>query len=406
MSNKALEQLQFVNDLVESGERSTEQVQSTQAEIRASQVSTAGNDKQQAGFSAPEALVTALGVGWLLGPAGGVLAGIAQGILGKQAKQNALDQYARDSEILSQGSDIWSDSMAVSLDNADNVFDVEQLTGIDNLFQRGLLNSRAASPELQRLGAEQMAQAEVQKNEFNVRQEEQFNQYVVADQVAKKALDDQAYKRMQELRGQFRVDTDGFENRISIANNVIQSLRRGDGAAVTAALAQMPLLLNPQAGATSEGEVNIWTGVDGVINRLLGDIQQEFGEGSQLTDATRRKIEAVAVQYKKNSIGEVEAIQAKYGKLMGLAGIPAEFSPFFNKTNSVPGYQGGAFISRDDPVGRSNLRPVAPGVSRSFGENVEWLLGAPGRLLKNASDISKRIQEEERERQRHAKDNQ
>ena len=48
----------------------------------------------EASFALPEALATAVGVGWLLGPVGGLAMGIAQGILGKKEKQNALDAFA------------------------------------------------------------------------------------------------------------------------------------------------------------------------------------------------------------------------------------------------------------------------------------------------------------------------
>ena len=58
---------------------------------------TAGGEAE---FALPEAMATAVGAGWLLGPVGGLLMGVAQGVLGKKEKQAALDNYAQDMGVL------------------------------------------------------------------------------------------------------------------------------------------------------------------------------------------------------------------------------------------------------------------------------------------------------------------
>jgi hypothetical protein len=148
------------------------------------------------------------------------------------------------------------------------------------------------------------------------------------------------------LKAEFRQDTANFELQLQTADNIIEAVNRGDGAALTAALATMPLLVNPDAGATTDAEVNIWKGVGGLSRKLIGLIDKELGAGG-LTDNTRRQIIGTAKQYKRNAITWQQAIESRYGQFLVSEKIPKERWGFFNKTNFVPGLQGTGFIPRD-----------------------------------------------------------
>jgi hypothetical protein len=114
--NTAAEELQSLLSM--QGEAQDTAANLAKLEEARTQFIARGGD--EADFALPEAVATAVGVGWLLGPVGGLLMGVAQGILTKKERQNYLDNYAADMGVLSETNDIFNnelDRLAMSVTN-------------------------------------------------------------------------------------------------------------------------------------------------------------------------------------------------------------------------------------------------------------------------------------------------
>ena len=127
----------------------------------------------KAKFDTPNAMATAVGVGWMLGPAGGLLMGLAQGILGKQEQQRAIDAYAQDTNVANATNNIFNDELDRLAMSVTNPGDLEQLSTMQTQKDAALQMMQSASPELQQKGTELLADFSTQLNDYTVRQEEQ-----------------------------------------------------------------------------------------------------------------------------------------------------------------------------------------------------------------------------------------
>lgn len=348
MSNAALDEL---NALL-SMEQGAEDAAANLKKVQDARTQFAARPGEEADFAAPEALATAIGAGFILGPAGGLLLGLAQGIIGKREKQNALDAYARDSGIISATNDIFNDELDRLVATATNPEDIAQLTAMQSQKDAALQMITSTNPTISQKGTELLADFSGRMNDFATAQEEQQ----IERDALKRELGQELYDRHLTLNDKFRADSANFEAQQATANNIIESINRGDGASVTAALATLPLLVNPEAGATTEAEVEIWQKVGGTVDGLISRVQKELGGGG-LSNDTRKEILGVAQQYKRNSIAFQQAREAFYGEQLQIEGIPPSLAGQYNLSGRLPVVQQGGFVRSED-VAESKESPV------------------------------------------------
>lgn len=357
MSNRALQELEGLLKLQGDAGGSMAQAQNVveeqqDFERRAIRVSASDADAPEASFAWPEALVTAIGAGWLLGPAGGLLTGLAQGILGKEAEQNALDEYWADNDVLGITGAVYERKFN-ELEQTADPRDLDQLGALRTQYETGL-RMMTGSPELRPLGQKMFAGAVGGLNELLVKSEAQ-----AIDEAA--TMDARTRSAFNDLKQNFRVDSALFLPQVQLADMVIELVNEGTGASLTAAIASMPTLINPEAGATSDAEVAIWAGVDGVIGELLGKVKQELGQG-KLLDSTRKDIIDVAKQYRSKAIGAQKAKEAKYGDFLVIEKIPKDRWAYFTMMDMVPSREMGPFKPTDlDRPGPPKVEPEGGG---------------------------------------------
>lgn len=296
----------------------------------------------EARFALPEALATGIAASWVLGP-GGLLLGLAQGLLGKKEEQNIIDAFAQDSAALQSTNDIFNDELDRLSLTTTSPNDLEQLSAMQTQKDAAMQLMMSANPELQAKGQDMMTEFATGLNQYTVRQEEQDIAATALDDQLRRELEKETYDRHRALLGDFQQESGNFEAQQATANNIMQSLNKGDGASVTAALATLPLLVNPDAGATTEAEVEIWQKVGGTVDSLIGRVQKELGSGG-LTDDTRQEIIDVAQQYKRNSISFQQAREAFYGNIISTEGIPQKLWSQYNLSGRLPVVQNGGFV--------------------------------------------------------------
>lgn len=370
--NKAQSELQ---DLIEIGSQAQGQASAAQefAAGRTAFDRPPMDEDGKADFLHPDMLKTAVGAGWLLGPVGGVLMGVAQGILGQRERQNAIDEYARETGVLKETGEIFNDQIDRLAVDADPET-LDRLDAIRTMYQMG--QEYSSTLGLEEDGMAHMAEAAGQLQQLTIDQQKQTIQ-------DRQLMDANTRSVLNDLKGDFRTDSAGFEERHTRAMNIIEAVRRGDGAAVTSALASMPLLINDQAGATSDAEVKIWQGVRGQIDKITGLVDKELGAGG-LTDKTRKQLIGVAEQYMRSNIASQTAREAWYGKRLVEEKIPEQRWGYFNRTGSLPGYAGGGFISRD------KARPAAKAAADAVGGAVQGALSGPPPISQSAIEELRR----------------
>jgi len=299
-------------------------------------------EEGEASFALPEALATGIGAAWLLGPAG-LLIGVAQGLLVKKEEQRAIDAMAAETDVLNKTSDIFDSAIEEQMLLTDNPENLEQLNTYKAMLDAGTEMTASPYQATRDRGQELITQAGTGLNQYTIDNETQGIEFRQEEARIERELGQETYDRHQTLRGQFMQESGNFEAQQATANNIIEALGKGDGASVTAALATMPLLVNPDAGATTEAEVEIWQKIGGTIDSLVGRVQKELGSGG-LTDDTRKEIMAVTQQYKRNSIAFQQAREAHYGQRAVDEGVPFKYAKQYNLSGNLPVVQQGGFI--------------------------------------------------------------
>lgn len=379
MANKAQDELQSLLDM--QGEAQDAQANLAKLEDARTKFIARGGD--EADFALPEALATGIGAAWLLGPAG-ILLGVAQGILGKKEQQNAIDAYNSEVQAMSATNDIFNDELDRLALTVTNPNDLEQLSSLQTQKDAAMQMIQSGSPELMDKGRAMFEQFSTGLNEYTVRQEEQRISVEAMDAQMQRELGQEKYARHRSLLGDFHAESSEFEAQQATANNILQSLNNGDGASVTAALATLPLLVNPEAGATTEAEVEIWQKIGGTFDGLRGRVEKELGTGG-LTDATRREIIDVTHQYKRNSIAFQQAREARYGDAVGVEEIPQKYWSQYNLSGTLPVVQEGGFV-RSETLKEEETAGVDDLASEGVGKVKGAITGAVDRASMAIND--------------------
>lgn len=331
--NKAQEELEGLLAMQGDAQDSAANLAKVQ-DARRQFASTGADD---ADFALPEAGATAIAAGFLLGPIGGLAMGLAQGFLIKNERQNIIDQVNAENEQLALADQIVFEEFDRAALAAQNPEDVRQISALQTEYS---VARRVGDPE-------RMQSAIAGLTEFEAKNEEQRIAAEEFDAQMRRDMDQETYNRHRSLLGDFQAESGNFEAQQATANNILESMNKGDGASVTAALATLPLLVNPDAGATTEAEVEIWQKIGGTVDGLIGRVQKELGTGG-LTDPTRREIIEVTQQYKRNSIAFQQAREARYGRAISTENIPDKYRAQYNLSGQLPVVQQGGFIRGEE----------------------------------------------------------
>lgn len=335
--NKAARELQSLLDMsgeAESARDAATVLQNTQREIGYNARPATG----EASFSTPEAVATAIGSSLFLGPAG-VLLGVAQGFLGKQAQQNELDAVADRNAALEMTDSVYEDTLSMLEASTTNDNDIEQLNVLraqKDAAQKMLLS---ADPQMQQRGAAGMQSFEQRVNDYTVRQESDRITFEAQEQLLGR-------QTMSDFRSDLSTYDSQTENFAAIersTQSIIESMNQGDAVSVMSALSQMPVLINPAAGAMTDGEFNLWQNVGGMVDGFIGKIEKELAGGGGLTDTTRRELIAEVEDLRKRNSAFQVMRDARYQGRAPVFGYTPEMTNEFNATKFVPEWSPGVF---------------------------------------------------------------
>lgn len=289
---------------------------------------------KEADLALPEAIATGVVGSFLLGPVGGLLLGAAQGWLGKQERQNILDQHAAQNEALTDAWDITSGKLDSMVDAAASPEEREQLQVV-----RASLDTAREMMTVDPQAFQQIFQA-AQADMLDISQAQ--DQRAIDDKVRRDTLrreeGDRQLARFDTIFERYDSDTEPFLMANMQANRVAELLENGTPAQIQASLTAFSKFLDPTSAALA-GEVAANAAFDqsavGQVNRYVNQLV----DGEQLTDRQRRDLAEAVITIRGQIQKEVGIAQMEAINQLQDAELDMKFYDNFNRTDTMPTFQ-------------------------------------------------------------------
>ncbi len=293
-------------------------------------------DRKEARFDVESATAAAAGLGFVFNPVAGLLVGAALGFMGKKHQQNINDALAKQENATTDAYLSDLEQMTGALARAESPEDRAQVANQIKNLKVGyelFLNGQ------QEMGYNRINKAVNDHSSYLVTNETQAIEQAGREEEARLALGEQQYDRYTTLGNKYDAETMPARDQYTRALYSRELLRRGKSADVTAVIASMPLIVNPAAGATSEGEVAIWQGIGTIWERLDNKIEKELRSGGLLAE-TRRELDDVIAQIVDTTAGQLQNTQRRAQLDARTAGIPESWvQERFDYTAEFPDMQ-------------------------------------------------------------------
>ncbi len=293
-------------------------------------------DRKQARFDYESAGAVAVGLSFVFNPVAGLLMGAAMGFAGKKRQQNINDALSRQENATTEAYLADLEQMNTALSRASSPEDRAQVANQITNLKTGY--------ELFLNGQQEMGYARINKAvndhaSYLATNETQALDAAAREDEARLALGQEQYDRYTMLGNKYDAETMPARDQYTRALYSRELLRRGRSADVMAVIASMPLIVNPAAGATSEGEVAIWQGIGTVWDRLENKIEKELLTGGMSED-TRRELDDVIAQIVDTTGGQLQNTQRRAQQDARAAGLPENWvQQRFNYTAEFPDMQ-------------------------------------------------------------------
>ncbi len=328
----ALQELQDMSGDLESS-RDAATILANTEQARGQHVRT--REGEEASFDTPSALATGIGASFILGPAGGIILGIAQGLAGREAQQNVLDEAAAQGnaysdaidvtrrQIMSQYSQDLSDEDRAILDDQMNRLN----TAEDMIF--------SGSQQIRNDGAALYGTVGQDHTRWRETQE---TQQIAADAIERQLGKDTLNNFRTDLSA-YDASTENYAAIVGRARSIYDNMAQGDVVSAMSALSQMPLAINPDAGAMTDGEFALWQGVGGWVDGWIGKLEKELAGGSGIEDDTRKEFMAEAEDLIRQADGFQVMRDARAQGRAQLFEYTPEMAAEFSAERFVPNWQ-------------------------------------------------------------------
>lgn len=291
-------------------------------------------DDKKARFALPEALATGVAAGWILGPVGGIALGVAQGILGKNAKQNVLDRFAAEGEVISGVSDTIGDELDRMELTARNADDLNQVSNMKTQKGAAIDFMSSASPRLQEQGAQMLTALQGEMTNYSDRQETQRIADEQLDAQLRRELDQEQYDRFTGMKVRFDNESRQYEDVLGATNVAMAALNEGSPAQLHAATVLINKALDPTGVVRPEEAAAL--GQLGSIFQKADVIVERLATGKTLLPEQRRQFQALLTQIQDGSAEIQLAREARFLTELQDAEVPTKYWDNFTMVDSVP----------------------------------------------------------------------
>lgn len=393
MTNRALQELAALNDAAASTvdqaarQRATEEARAAETEA-STPLQVRRSDDQEAGFALPEALATGVAAGWLLGPAGGIALGIAQGILGKNAEQNALDAFAAEQDVISGASDIIGDELSRMEATARNADDLNQVSNMMTQKDAAFKFLTSASPRLQAMGQDMMTKLQDEMINYSDRQETQRVAREELEAQLIRELGQEQYDRFESMKVRFDNESRQYEDVLGATNIAMAALEGGTPAQLHAASVLINKALDPTGVVRTEEAQAL--GTLGSIFEKADVYIERLATGKSLLPQQRRDFQVLLKQIQDGAAEIQLAREARYLTELSDADVPQKYWDNFTLVESVPASKPQPID--DDSVASAVRTPVIDAAEATV-EGASSALDAAQSFQERARQSFRRFQE-------------
>lgn len=386
MTNKAQAELQSLLDMQAQGEAAaSNSTRLLEARSNPEFVSKGG----KADFALPEALATAVGAGWLLGPVGGLLMGVAQGILGKREEQNAIDAFARDMGVLEETNSIFNDELDRLAATATNPNDLEQLSAMQT--QKDVALRMMQTPGLYEQGASLLSDFNTRLNDYTLTQETQRIEAEAADAQLKRELDNTQYSRYVNSKTRFDDESQTYLDVMQATDIALDALANGSPADLWAAGILVNKALDP-VGVVREEEAAA-VGRLGSLWEKANVIMEKARSGETILPEQRRELSSLLYSIRETGTKFQLAREARYSDEVNDIELPAKYHDNFRIARTVPAAAPGEIEAKTLPaedIAQAASDAVFPFTDQGIALNLKHLLS--GSLNSEKSEEEKRAE--------------
>jgi len=350
--NKAAQDLANLTRSTEGFQRQAAQEAAVAAQAGQQGANVAsGGGGEEASLALPEGIATAVVGSFLFGPAGGLLLGAAQSWLGKQERQNVLDQQASRNEAIGGAEDILRGQFESLYDGPNVTSEDTQL--LDNLRtqqeaafrQCALRMLRSGDPVMMQAGMSAMQSVQSSVADFSRNQETQRIDMEVREAEDERILGVQNYSRYKDLLDDFDSRSGDYVGSLEKGREIISLLESGNPFELNAALTDMAKLMDPTSAAM-EGEVNAWRNIGNLVDRFQ-KYAGALSDGKQLNEDQARDLEQTVLTImdgrRQIQLKRQDMYLQRLGTAMDMdvSEIPQRFRKSFNLVDDMPAVRPG-----------------------------------------------------------------
>lgn len=329
---------------------------------------------EDAGLSITEGLITGIGASYILGPIG-LLLGVGQGILGRDAKQNEIDRFREEQDALTDVDGILNaefDRLAAAATSPEDLAAITSLQTNKDAAMRMLMSS---SPRLQEQGAALMDQVYSGITGYSETQEAQAIEADALDAELRRELEQEQYDRYSAIKVRFDNESSQFEEVMSSSNLALELLNRGTPADLTAALIQINKALDPTSVVRPE-EAEAFGRIGNLYEQAEAMVQG-WVTGEPITIEQRKQFQGLVESIQDEATRVQIAREARYYTELDDAGVPARYWDNFRMVDSVPVTEPADLGEGDTAL--DQIDDSIFGADRLAVTNLlEWLMGTPG----------------------------
>lgn len=300
-------------------------------------------------FALPEAGATALAAGFVLGPVGGLLMGLAQGFLIKDERQNILDQFAAENEALGNANNVFNDQIERYALTATAPEDIDQLSGLQSQKDAAMELMMSGSPELQEMGSAMLQEFSTEMNAYAVRQEEQRIEADIKQKEMQRELTNTQQSIQSGLRDDYDAQSAGYETILQGSNNAKEMIARGNPVDIVAALIQVNKALDPTSVVRPE-EAKALGNVGTKIEQWTQKVDEWAGSGLPLSMSQRKDLMTLVEGIEKTARGFQMQRDIRFQDRAVKDGLPAKYVNEFRRVDDLPAFRPGDLKDREGPV--------------------------------------------------------
>lgn len=345
-SQRELERLQQQTHRYEQQGKDVQKVSDARYKNAVSRRSLDRDDDGIANFGTPEAVATAVGASFLLGPVGGILLGVAQGILGKDMRQNALDEFNAEQDALTDAAGVFKQNLDNLRVTATNDEDLEQLSGYQAKADAGLRMMQSGIPKLEEQGAQLYGEAFTEVTAYTERQEVQQIAAATKEAQRRTDLDNEQFSRHSGLLNDYDAQSANYETIVQGSANAKQMIERGNPVDIVAALIQVNKALDPTSVVRPE-EAKALGNVGTLLDRGITMLNEAAGTGQALSITQREELMTLVTGIEDTARGFQMQRDIRFQERAVDAELPTKYINDFRRVDDLPAFKPGGLQQRD-----------------------------------------------------------